>query len=70
MINEWGLRLIYTADSNSGVVDGFPENNEKYQLRELSKTYYAIIQEIKKMKKVTLTLKKLTDVLHIVLNTE
>ena len=68
MVNDWGLRLIYTVDNNSAV--GFSENNEKYLLRELSKTYYAIIQEIKKMKKATLTLKKLTDVLHIVLNTD
>jgi hypothetical protein len=32
--------------------DKLAENNERFQLRELAKTYQAIIQEIKKMKKV------------------
>lgn len=49
IVKDWGLRLICRVENEA---NKFAENNERFQLRELSKTYQAIIQEIKKMKKV------------------
>ncbi len=49
MIKDWGLRLICKVENGA---NKYAENNERFQLRELAKTYQAKIQEIKKMKKV------------------